>query len=562
MKRSKSILSLLFVLALVYIIYIGKIFFSIYSVLYRTDSQVNINSIFLTSVKITNCRIRDVFNFDAVDTNLKIKLSDDKLNDLNSNLAKSGFKYKKAEFVDENNNVYQAKVRYRGDLNNHWAFPKKSWRIKITNNKLYKGNNVFNLIKPKFKEQINNHFSYLLAKNLGVLSPNSFMTNLKINNQYEGIKVFVEQLNDFFLIKNKRRGNLYKGDHMGSNRIKGTPFNDVFDASYYWKKLTDKNNLDTSFLKTPLFELSQLNLNYFNIEMFAKFSAFQSLANTYHIDHNHNWILFYDSLTQKIEPVCWDPVGWGFDLKPNKNIIMSKVYAIMYNDFDFYRKTQGYLGQFYNETHIKFLKQMDYEKEYMIDLINKNDYHFTKFQDIKFDFFTREEQLFQLEKGIEKIKTHLNNLNKLSQFEDAYWGVGNKNQLSLTIKTLDIIEYLVFSYEGKLKTDYIEISILSKGRVIKQKYLVEITEPGEFKVKVNLLSDYNILNNQLKGQKHLEVIETNYCILIDEKVEIKNVKGLLYWKSESSALKFDEGYYNPKHHDFGNKINVLSNNHY
>ena len=245
MKKNRlSFLVLIFPL-LFYIFSVAKVFVNLSSTIYRIRFTSEIKNILFTSIEIVNSTTISLLTFSKVKTQLCIKLNNKDLKSLNENIPKSGFLYKKGLFIDENNEEFNVKIRYRGDCWNHWGFPRKSWRVKIKRDKLYHQNNKFNLILPKFDAQINNHFSYLLAKKIGILAPESFLTNLSINGVYDGTKLYVEQLNEYFLKKNKRfNANLYKGDNNSTSTVKIGKFIDLFNSASYWKKIVSFNDID------------------------------------------------------------------------------------------------------------------------------------------------------------------------------------------------------------------------------------------------------------------------------------------------------------------------------
>ena len=251
---------------------------------------------------------------------ISLFIPESELAQLNKNLPHSGYKYVKASMLNENR-LEKAKVRYRGDTIVHWDSPKKSLRVKTNKKHLYKGMRKFNVMVPKGQFTVVNHLSYELAHSLDLITPKSEMIDLIVNGELRGVHVLVEQLEELTIRENGRMpGDVYAGELFAKDKYTGINSH-VFEHPGLWEKIATNNHFDDSS-KRPLEELIHLinqppseevlkQLEHLiDIEAWGRFSAFETLAQTYHFDLAHNWRIYYDPWKAKFVPIVWDPIGW------------------------------------------------------------------------------------------------------------------------------------------------------------------------------------------------------------------------------------------------------------
>lgn len=342
--------------------------------------------------------------------NFQLYIKNDKIRQLNSNLPLSGFKYQEGLMKYSNNTLQKVLIRYRGDHHYHWLYKRKSMRIKTPKTNLYEGNLLFNLIILKGNELLNNHIVYKLSKELGILAPETRMVTLFVNNKYEGIRLYCEQLGKRFLKKYKRmRGDLYSGDNVGIAKLLGIDNKDIFSDAYFWEKVTfnkhyDRN--DKSNLMKLLEELDQNNLTMLSIQDFAKFSVMITLSQTKHFDHIHNWRLYYDNYLERFYPIVWDPIGWWKEWIPPESgmpeieIISAPILEKLFKDYQFLYQRHIVLQDFFKYKENEFLNILDNEIDSLSQKIKYLDYSINIAQGM----MNREETLQEIYEFGEKIK--------------------------------------------------------------------------------------------------------------------------------------------------------------
>ncbi len=273
---------------------------------------------------------------------------------LESHLPQSGYQYIKAAVLHKHQ-LIKAKIRYRGDFTYHWAWKKKSLRVKTTKNNLYHGLRRFNLLAPQFPEQLNNYLAYQLAGHLGLLVPRTELLRVYLNGEDQGIHVLVEQLGEMTLrYQHLMPSDIYRGELYGKDQFMDSGVQTLFSTASVWDKVA-VNNHYAAGSKKPLEKLlallqepdsavahQQLSA-LLDMQAWARFSFFESLIQSWHYDKYHNWRLLYDPWKQKFVPIVWDPVGWAKGWFPSQEakvhpwVINTKLHKMLFKNGDFLR---------------------------------------------------------------------------------------------------------------------------------------------------------------------------------------------------------------------------------
>ena len=287
------------------------------------------------------------------------------LQQLNSDLPVSGAEYVDGGLSTDGSAVQEVDVRYRGDSVYHWAYWKKSWRVKTKKDELFMGMRKFNLIATRSKNLLNNHFAYRLANHMGLISPYSEVVNVVLNGKLLGVYILTEQLDESTIRRHdKMPGDVYSGDIAGRDRYKGHSV-DIFDQPGAWTKVAVNNHFDLAALD-PLEEFlfyfhnahrseGQAGLSeLLDADAVGRYLACDILFQTYHADNSHNWRFYYDPWKTKLEPVIWDPMGW---MQPNykrtrfrraPDILMSDMHVALLSNPDFLRARHRALAEFFD----------------------------------------------------------------------------------------------------------------------------------------------------------------------------------------------------------------------
>lgn len=295
---------------------------------------------------------------------------------LNAHLPYSGLQYVPATLWDGDQFI-QAKLRYRGDFPRHWGLYKKSWRIKTSKKMLFNGMRTFNLIVPEERGQLNNYFAYQLADAMGLIAPRTEVVELSVNGKPRGWHVLVEQLDEITLRSHNRMpGDLFAGELIAKDRYIGVSEN-VFEHPGLWKKIAVNNHYPEDarasiqrlidLVRSPPSEKRQQHLSQLlDMKSWGCFSAFETLAQSFHYDNTHNWRLYFDPGTSRLIPVVWDPLGWAPMWMPRENqdvhqkIISSQLHHVLFQNGDFVKARQQQLDRFFDSgMDRKFRAEVD-----------------------------------------------------------------------------------------------------------------------------------------------------------------------------------------------------------
>ncbi len=248
--------------------------------------------------------------------------------ELNSNLPTSGRKYVEGFLQYPDGGLREVDLRYRGDFFWHWAMDKKSWRVKTDKAAMWNNMRKFNLIVPKSKAMVGGDLGYWLARDMGLIAPESEIVEVWVNGKPRGVHTQVEQLEELVLRKAGRMpGDLFAGELMGRGAYPGKPAR-VFHFPGIWEKVAINNHFEeeeetgVKHPNEPIFRLCEIIKrepseeafeelrSLVNYEAFGLFTAYRQLTQSAHYDNGHNWRLYYDPWRNKFEPVVWDPNAW------------------------------------------------------------------------------------------------------------------------------------------------------------------------------------------------------------------------------------------------------------
>ena len=223
-------------------------------------------------------------------------------------------------FLLDKGKLIKIKAKHRGDNPNNWLHDKKSWRVKKKKKDIEGGRRIFNYILPRDPNLINTYLGYYIANKMGILAPKSKFVQLYINEKYQGLYLEVEHLNENFLRNNDIMPvNIYKGTPSRTDK----PLNsdsDLFNNPYLWEKkatFNPKSKDDYSDL-IKLLTLTRSSVNSVekmkhlekiaNINKWAKFSAYETIMQSWHNYEKNNMYILSDPWRGEIYPIAYDTI--------------------------------------------------------------------------------------------------------------------------------------------------------------------------------------------------------------------------------------------------------------
>lgn len=195
------------------------------------------------------------------------------------------FKYADKEWTN-------VKLRIRGDSSR--SFPKKSLKLKFEEIPFVNGRDELNLNAEYLDHSyIHSILASMAMHKSGHICFNAEFARLYLNNQFLGLYLMIENMDDYFLDANGLdvNGNLYKAS------FDGACLSIYDDVNYHWEKKT--NNSDRDDLKELIKKINEVDdeeyysftKEYFDYDKMINIIAMNMLianGSTYY--HNYYWV--------------------------------------------------------------------------------------------------------------------------------------------------------------------------------------------------------------------------------------------------------------------------------
>ncbi len=342
-------------------------------------------------------------------------------------LRSSAKRWLPATFVKDNTS-YSAKVRIRGDQAVHWLNKKKSWRIKFQKDHLFEGRRSLNLIISKDKYLEIEQAAYLIARQLGLLVPDSGFMLVKQNSRNMGLYFWIEQWDKNQLERRQLPdGEIFGLDDVFMDKMQpaGLPKGPetFYPASY--KTFIHKNDGITGFAAERWKRFLELLAtkdsilindeieNYLEVNKFAKWLSMVYLFGNSHAQSQDNLKWFFNTMTGKFEPILYDVAlaGEGLLDLPLYNPIVN---SILLSEKVIIKRNESLYDIVFNKSEaildiIKSVSEVTDKYIYMgiesvgIDLPGVG---VTSLEDL---YFTSENRLNMVKKNISELKKSITN---------------------------------------------------------------------------------------------------------------------------------------------------------
>ena len=220
----------------------------------------------------------------------------------------------------EDGELIKIKFKVRGDNPNNWLHGKKSYRIKRSKKHLKNGVRKFNYVLPRDPALLNTVLGYEIAEMIGLIHPSAKFVEFYINDVYEGLYIEIEDIDESF-VRNRNR--------MPVNIYKGTPSrtakplyidNDLFNNPGLWAREANFNGYEERIkqdLETLLSTVRQAVEDpralaklkkIAPVEEWAKFSAYETIMQSWHNYENNNMYILSDPWMGVFEPIAYDTI--------------------------------------------------------------------------------------------------------------------------------------------------------------------------------------------------------------------------------------------------------------
>lgn len=355
-KRNKDPVYLAAILLLVIIVYFSAMFISDFYFTKSNERPSGKLSVFLYTYKTAEHFMNTFFaivstedlNVDRIDLPVyKLFIKEEDIDRLNSNLPSSGEEYVDG-YLTYGNDTYSIKARYRGDSKLHWYFKKKSWRINLKDKQAINSSSKFNLINPKYKSHMQTLLGYYISDKLGLITPRSYHVVVFLNNDYQGVYYYSDQIDELFINMTGRvPGDIYFGDTNQS----------LFEEAERWDIMsaydgnTGRARQNIRHLVSAVKAQDIDFYSFFNSYLkddYIRFYAYNVLIGDAHVSEVANHKFYFDPEKKIFEPVVWDQITFSDTnsiLDPDHNSIFNRTSRIP----EYMHMKNIYLKQFMEE---------------------------------------------------------------------------------------------------------------------------------------------------------------------------------------------------------------------
>ncbi len=217
--------------------------------------------------------------------------------------------------LDYGGTTIPVRIRKRGDNSIHWLTDKRTLTIRTPRDQFYKRFRTFGL---SVKDVLPAYLANRLAREFGLLAPETEVVPVFLNNRYYGVFRFIEVPDESFLRPFPRMpGNVYRGDRAERGEAyKGVPRN-LFENPVLWDRAAASDrwtgagagqielllgDLAGTTFDDHLRVMARLDRD----ELARLFAYLLVVGDPYHMDGVHNQLLYEDPSTQRLHPIPWD----------------------------------------------------------------------------------------------------------------------------------------------------------------------------------------------------------------------------------------------------------------
>jgi hypothetical protein len=220
-------------------------------------------------------------------------------------------------YIDESGKTQRGKACLRGLNYWHHRLRKPSLRVKIKKAEVEMGRREVELSRPEDPLALCNLMPEAMARDFGLMSQVDDHVALYLNNRFAGVYLRGYRANASLAVANGRlEGTFFKGDlEYGMGLWKGLDEWAVGGQDSPLAREAFERLLTLRAAPSSRRKLDQV-ARLLDVDAMARWSALNTVCGTAHSDDCHNQVFFFDPRRGLLEPVVWDPNGFGVDLDP------------------------------------------------------------------------------------------------------------------------------------------------------------------------------------------------------------------------------------------------------
>lgn len=238
---------------------------------------------------------------------------------LNEGITQSSKRIQVPVTLETDGQAYPGKARISSGAGRHWEGERKSLRVRFADDRLFKGMREINLNIPETHRVIIDPLAWDFAARMGLPIPENGFVRLEIDGQPQGLRIWYEDVDQFWLERNGLMGYIFTEDdawfpfHYRSSN----------DADYPEVKVINKKGSTLNeirylakVLSYPSTEQMQKELTrLMDMPQVLTWHAHALLCGSGH-QNVHNIQLYFNSSLQKFQAIPWDIAGfdhWGHE---------------------------------------------------------------------------------------------------------------------------------------------------------------------------------------------------------------------------------------------------------
>ena len=473
------------------------------------------------------------------------------------------------------NKTHKVKIRIKGDMIDHIATNKWSFRINFKNTGILDMQKIA-LQSPKTRDF---HFEQLLnntLNHLGVFTPKSFFTELIINGENMGNMYLEEHPSESYTSNAQRK-------YGPILRLKEKILQDLSTKSmFYNKDLFWQKDKNLYYAADKFYEFYYQPLNNYSLvdeEIWAKYIAANFLFKCWHGNIGKNLKFYFNTVNKKYEPISFNNscgqknVDLKYGFLPSENlfiyrlITIKKFRLVLISELEKWisdKNYQEYLKilnlnekvlRYKLSNESKFLEKIDFTTDHINLIVKwlKNDSNFVKYSKETFQNEVRESLnsfinpngYVVFHENLLKIILHNPNSTKY-KIDSILFDLKNKKEKKFTfvkndfikldfnrpdtymINILDLIDFSPKKIQN-IKINYISNNIIHQSKPLELKVEPNFTyteyrdDKDNFTFKINK-NDYPNKNISkifdVDNKNKIVSIKKNKQIYINERIEI------------------------------------------
>ncbi|HVS12101.1 MAG TPA: right-handed parallel beta-helix repeat-containing protein [Planctomycetota bacterium] len=213
------------------------------------------------------------------------------------------------------NDLHPVRIRFRGDGSVHWTAEKKSLTVRTSRDRLFKG---FRTLIFSVKDVLPQYLANSLARDFGLLGPDTEVVPAYMNDRFYGVFRFVEPVDESFLRRHGRLpGNVFRGDTAERGEYFKGVERELFKNPHIWDRVAVNDRPGAIGIAGLGEWLTDLNGTTFEdherwmarmdrAELSRLFALLLACGDPYHMSGVHNQFWYEDPATALLHPVVWD----------------------------------------------------------------------------------------------------------------------------------------------------------------------------------------------------------------------------------------------------------------